>query len=209
MAAPALLLSAFLGFSLFPNVTLKPVDAAFKLESLNGKRLACADSSVTKNGWIAGDFGFSTLVGVYSSILPDLDGIYARSIFDSTYVPATVYTGPLSESLCDIVVKQHKAVKVGTRDSADYALTLRYIKLYQRVNMQTVISIESGAAGGTAAFIRIDAEDKFGFGGKGRFQKGFENLKTKTVRNMGDDYLKLLKDANKKENDFSRLRGED
>jgi len=190
MSSPLVLLSGFIAFSLFPLVDLKPVDASFSETFLDGKRVVCLDSAVTKNGWIVGELGASTVLGLYSSILPDLDGIYARKVFDSTYVPATTYTGPLLEEACNVMVKKHGATKVGAVDSADYAVVLRLIKFHQRLNLQTVLSVDDAKSGVTAGYIRIDAKDKISFGGKARFQKGFENLKIATIENLEKDYKK-------------------
>jgi hypothetical protein len=199
---PVLLLSSSLfAFSFFPNATLKRVDPAFSLETLSGKRIVCVDSAVAKNGWLVGELGLSSVVGLYSSILPDFDGIYGRGVFDSTYVPASLYTGPFISSLCDIVADRQKASRLPDptpADSAaslptpDYRVVLRTIKFHQRLNLQTVLSIDDGASGKTLAYIRIDAEDKFGFGGRKRFQKAFENLKETTIKNLGKDFGNLL-----------------
>lgn len=182
------LASSLFAFSLFSMVSIKNADPAFTPSVLNGKRITCVDSSVTSNAWLTGGAGISSSLGLYSSILPDLDGIYARKVFDSTYVPVTTYTGPLLDAACDVIVKKHEATRVSTTDSADYAVVLRVIKLNQRVNLQTVLSIDAVPTGKSVAHIRVDAKDKFSLGGKSRFQKGFENLKSETIKNLEKDY---------------------
>jgi hypothetical protein len=159
-------------FAFFGSSTrLEKVDPGFKLSALAGKKVACADRAQIER-----------------ATFPDLDGSYASKVFDATYAQPSLYTGPLADSLCALVVSREGAVRVPSADSADYAFVLESVRIHHRVSLDVTAALQKGSGGNTLARIVVESRDKIGMGGEKRFQKGFETLRVETLKNLRKDY---------------------